>query len=96
MKSTASKRKRHTPLASRYRAGRAYEYKCKKALEAEGWTVLRTAGSRGDADLVAYWPVSQGGLPLVRFIQCKVSPTKADREKIDKLRRDTGLDWRLC
>lgn len=97
-------RKRHTPLASRYRAGRAYEYACKKKLEAEGWTVLRTAGSHGDADLVCYLRLD--GLigdfkkhvtddPRVLLIQCKLSPTKADREKIDRLRRETGLDWRL-
>lgn len=63
-------RKRHTPLASRYRAGRAYEYACKKKLEAEGWTVLRTAGSHGEADLVCYmrqFPAAPSGMAL--FIQ---------------------------
>lgn len=91
-----------------YAAGRRYEYACKKKLEAEGWTVLRTAGSHGDADLVGY-RVSMGGgtylvgserlqytrISSVLFVQCKRSPTKADRDKIQQLCRETGLDWRL-
>lgn len=96
------KRKRHTPLASRYRAGRSYEYACKKKLEAEGWTVLRTAGSHGAADLIAYrvTEYTTGGcqrFPVTEtlWVQCKMSPTKADRDKIERLRRETGLDWRL-
>lgn len=89
------KRKRHTPLASRYKAGRAYEYRCKKKLEAEGWTVLRTAGSHGAADLVCYGYAGNWLRAKVVFIQCKMTPTKADRDKIEQLRQETGLDWRL-
>ena len=37
----------------RYVAGRAYEYRVKKKLEKEGWTVLRTAGSHGLFDIIA-------------------------------------------
>lgn len=89
-----------------YAKGYRYELKCKRALEAEGWTVLRTAGSHGDADLVCYWPSplreykniggdSEWESPQPLFVQVKVSPTKADREKIERLRRETGLRWEL-
>lgn len=37
-----------------YNRGRAYEYKAKKALELEGWTVIRAAGSHGPYDLIAF------------------------------------------
>lgn len=37
-----------------YQRGIALEYKIKKLLEHEGWTVLRTAGSHGEYDLIAY------------------------------------------
>ncbi len=37
----------------RYISGRAHEYAIKKKWEKDGWTVLRTAGSHGEFDLVA-------------------------------------------
>lgn len=85
----AAKRK-----ATNYERGRNYEYRCKKKLEADGWTVLRTAGSHGAADLVCYLPQWHPSFP-VQFVQCKLSPTKADRDKIERLRRETGLIWVL-
>lgn len=36
-----------------YVRGRSYEYKIAKKLRAEGWEVLRTAGSHGAFDLIA-------------------------------------------
>jgi hypothetical protein len=36
-----------------YLRGRAHEYAIKRKWERDGWTVLRTAGSHGFADLVA-------------------------------------------
>lgn len=39
-----------------YGRGRRYEYKISKKLRAEGWTVLRTAGSHGLFDLIAIKP----------------------------------------
>ena len=36
-----------------YLTGRAYEYKAKRVLEEQGYTVIRTAGSHGPWDLVA-------------------------------------------
>jgi hypothetical protein len=36
-----------------YINGRAYEYKAKQLLEAQGYTTIRTAGSHGPYDLLA-------------------------------------------
>jgi predicted RNA binding protein YcfA (HicA-like mRNA interferase family) len=36
-----------------YTRGRAKEYRVAKRLRAQGWTVLRTAGSHGPFDLIA-------------------------------------------
>lgn len=60
-----------------YIKGRAFEYKRMKAWERNGYTVLRTAGSHGFADLVAVkrtYPVE--------FIQCKVCKTNAEAQRL--------------
>lgn len=49
-----------------YLRGRAYEYKAKKYLEEQGYTVVRTAGSHGPWDLIAI-----RGEEKVRCIQIK-------------------------
>lgn len=49
-----------------YLRGRQFEYQLKKDLEENGWTVLRTAGSHGFADLIALKE------DQIRFYQCKV------------------------
>ena len=51
---------------SNYTKGRVYEYKAKKQLEAEGYTVIRAAGSHGPWDLIA-----MRGEEPVRCIQIK-------------------------
>ena len=43
---------------SNYRNGRALEYKVIKDLRSKGLEALRTAGSHGEADIVAYHPKS--------------------------------------
>ena len=48
-----------------YRRGRALEYAVKKHLEEQGYFVVRSAGSKGPADLVA---LREGEILL---IQCK-------------------------
>lgn len=53
-------------MANHYSRGRAYEYKAKQQLEAEGYTVIRAAGSHGPYDLIAF----RGSQP-VRCIQVK-------------------------
>lgn len=61
-----------------YLAGRRFEYKVKKDWEAEGWKVLRTAGSHGEFDLVAY---RQGRTTPV-FIQCKRVESEKDLDRM--------------
>jgi Holliday junction resolvase len=53
---------------SLYARGANFERKVKKELETDGWFVVRSAGSKGVADLVA---VNQKGVPM--FVQCKLS-----------------------
>lgn len=53
-------------MATHYSRGRAYEYKAKQELEREGYTVIRSAGSHGPYDLIAF----KGPQP-VRCIQIK-------------------------
>jgi len=57
-----------------YTAGRSYEYKAKKVLEREGYTVTRAAGSHGKWDLIA---VKEGSSEPVRCIQIKRTKTEA-------------------
>lgn len=54
------------PRANYYR-GRDFEYRVRKFYEKHGWFVVRSAGSKGTADLVAISPA--GG--EIHFIQCK-------------------------
>lgn len=71
-----------------YEKGRRYEYKIKKELEKQGYTVLRTSGSHGFADLVAVKPKE------IRFIQCKAQ--KAAKKEITKLLAYAGLTASLA
>jgi len=58
-----------------YQKGRAKEYRVRKKWEEAGWTVLRTAGSHGFADLVAI------NDEYVMFIQCKPNDFPASEER---------------
>jgi len=40
-------------MTDRYRKGARYERRAKAELEEDGWVVVRSAGSKGGADLVA-------------------------------------------
>ena len=64
-------------MRSSYAKGRAFEYRIKKLYESAGWFVVRAAGSKGVADLVAIAP---GGTP-VHFIQCKAHGTLPGQER---------------
>ena len=69
-----------------YIAGRRFEYKVKKYYENKGYTVLRTSGSHGFADLIA---VRNGVNPKrIVFIQCKNrKPTKQETKEFEE------FDW---
>lgn len=56
-----------------YIRGRNIEYKAKKELEAQGYTVIRASGSHGIFDLVA------GNKDEVVWIQCKRAITKLSK-----------------
>ncbi len=58
-------------MATNYQRGVAYEYKAKKQLEEDGYTVIRAAGSHGPFDLIAF----RGAEP-VRCIQIKRTKAK--------------------
>ena len=67
-----------------YIAGRRFEYKVKKYYENKGYTVLRTSGSHGFADLVAI----KNDARIIVFIQCKNrKPTKQETKEFEE------FDW---
>ena len=61
-------------MTTNYEKGRAAEYKAMHQLRADGYAVLRTAGSHGMYDVIAWNP------DTVRFIQIKrdCKPTKGE------------------
>lgn len=75
--------------------GRAKEHKVRDLLRAEGYFVMRSAGSFGPVDLIAIPTKSCKGLKVVRLIQVKPrNITGADRRELEDLR--TELDVLTC
>jgi Holliday junction resolvase len=76
------------PGNKRYIAGRRAEYEARDLLISEGWpVVVRAAGSKGPADLVAV-NVGAAGSPRVLFVSVKKGAgraTKAEREALRML-----------
>ena len=71
-----------------YIAGRRFEYKVKKYYEDKGYTVLRTSGSHGFADLIAIKPLPNGR--IIIFIQCK--NRKPTHQEIDEFEEFNWLN----
>ena len=70
---------------SAYAAGRRLEYRARDELIAQGYTVVRSAGSKGPIDLVAIGRT-------VRLIQVKArSPRRADRLKLAAVSTPRGV-----
>lgn len=70
-----------------YLRGRRLEWQVKKDLEQDGWTVMRTAGSHGFADLIAL----KGD--TIRFIQCKtIATAKGSGARIKSLKREVASE----
>lgn len=65
-----------------YLRGRRLEWQVKKDLEAEGWIALRTAGSHGHWDVIAF--KDTGHSILTRLIQCKVTNSEKQLERLVK------------
>ena len=72
-------------MGTRYEAGRNFEYRVKRALQRLGFTVIRSAGSKTPADLIA------GRSGLVLLVQCTTSSSskdKSDRENLLSMARE--------
>ena len=73
---------------SGYRDGYKLENAAQHALEADGYWVIRAAGSKGTADLVAMKPGPVLGMAVeILFVQCKLSGTMTpgDRNSLTAL-----------
>ena len=72
----------------RYYKGRSFEYRVRGFYESHGWFVIRSAGSKGIADLIAIAP----RLRQVHFIQCKVNGklTRTEKELLLELAERYG------
>ena len=78
-------RKKGTGVPARaYEKGKRKELKTRRMLEAQGYYVIRSGGSRGVWDLVAYQPSPPFGACAWRCIQVKThgQATPAERQKI--------------
>jgi len=72
-------------MNKRYIAGRNFEYRVKEHYEKEGYYVVRTAGSKGIADLVAI-PNRKDFIEYALLIQCKrISYKKVSKQEVRKL-----------
>jgi Holliday junction resolvase len=65
-----------------YARGRAFEYRVRKELRSKGYVVIRSASSKGAADLVAIRPYTTAAAEMlgrdirshwILFVQCKLS-----------------------
>jgi Holliday junction resolvase-like predicted endonuclease len=72
-----------------YNRGRAFEYEIKAKYQKLGFSVLRTAGSKGEFDLIAYHPKE-----LVQMIQCKRVKSLAEGGRIANAFRVTPHSWK--
>ena len=61
-----------------YRRGAYYERLARAQLQGDGYQVMRSAGSKGAWDLIAWLPQIDGGM---RFIQCKAQKATAAEVK---------------
>ena len=64
----------------KYRIGRAFEYRCKKHFEKQGYWVMRSSGSHGQADLLA---IGRGEILL---IQCTTNEKMKSEKEIKALK----------
>ena len=75
---------------SAYVAGRRLEYRARDELIAQGYTVVRNAGSKGPIDLVAIGPAA--GRRHVRLIQIKSGPPRpSDRQRLQAVLAPRGV-----
>ena len=101
-------RRAPAPLGTAYARGADFERRVRDVLTAQGWQVLRSAGSHSPVDLVAWSPVEEPYGSRCWMVQAKRSgvPSAGDRvallawaARADALAvlvrpRWRGLDWR--
>ena len=73
-------------MGTNYASGRNFEYRVRDWLESRGYTVIRSAGSRGFADLVALAPGE------VLLVQC----TTSEESKSESYRSDFREEAEMC
>lgn len=73
-------------MNTKYLRGRRAEYKVIAKLRADGYTTIRSAGSKGLWDVVAYQSLNQGLLRPWLVIQVKVNkrPTLKEMKLLEK------------
>jgi Holliday junction resolvase len=64
-------------MATRYARGRQFEYRVRDKYAKKGWFTIRSAGSKGVADIVAIHPAG-----IIHFIQCKNHGAISREERI--------------
>lgn len=72
-------------MSKSYVKGRRFEHYVKDKLEAKGWVVTRSAGSKGPFDLLA---VKNGRILL---IQCKWRKSRIGKDLVDVALKAGGL-----
>lgn len=68
-----------------YQRGIRFEREVKASLEAQGYTVVRSAGSRSIVDLTAFTPYN------ILMIQCKSSKNEMTKRQIRSLFKESNL-----
>lgn len=83
--------RRPIPKRTNYDRGRSFEWKCRDYLRGLGFWVIRSAGSKGEADLVALGLNKPKGI-IVLLVQCKRSEviSRNEMKKLYDLARATG------
>lgn len=78
-------------MSKHYRKGALFENKIKSILEKNGYYVIRSAGSKGIFDLIAFPPKQSND--SVMGIQCKVSNRikEAERQKLLEVSEQYGI-----
>ena len=74
-----------------YQSGRNFEYRVKKYLEKIGYYVMRSAGSKGQIDIMAVPTLSNCEGSNVLLIQCKHGPKISKKERDELLILDGDL-----
>ncbi|NIQ88667.1 MAG: hypothetical protein GWN93_06130 [Deltaproteobacteria bacterium] len=66
-------------MATKYEQGRRFEQRVRNYLEEAGYCVVRSAGSKGPADLVAF---DQSVIMLIQCATSEEAKSERDREKL--------------